>query len=81
MTESWHVYIVRCSDDTLFTGITNSLSNRIKTHNEGKGAKYTRGRLPVTLVHKERLTSKSAALKRELQIKKLSRVQKEKLAT
>lgn len=71
------VYILRCADDTLYTGYTNDLMKRIKNHNEGKtGAKYTRARRPVTLVHEEHFRTLSAALKREAQIKKLSRAEK-----
>lgn len=72
----WFVYILRCADDTLYTGITNNLEKRINKHNEGKGAKYTRGRGPVALIKSfERLT-KSDALKLERQIKKLPREEK-----
>ncbi|MDR0306394.1 MAG: GIY-YIG nuclease family protein [Chitinispirillales bacterium] len=74
-----YVYIVRCADDTLYTGWTTDLNERIKTHNNGKGAKYTRGRLPVGLVHFEMFEDRSSALKREIQIKKLTRMRKEKL--
>lgn len=74
--ERWFVYIVQCNDGTLYTGITNNLEERIKEHNEGKGAKYTRGRGPVTLVKCfERLT-KSDALKLEYHIKQLSKEMK-----
>lgn len=72
----FYVYIVRCADNTLYTGYTVDLSSRIETHNNGMGAKYTRGRLPVQLVYEECLDSKSEALKREFQIKKLSRTEK-----
>lgn len=75
----WFVYILRCSDDTLYTGITNDLERRIKQHNEGKGAKYTRGRGPVALVKSFECESKSEALKLEFAIKKLSREEKLKL--
>lgn len=72
----WYVYILECADGTLYTGITNNLDNRIRKHNEGKGAKYTRGRGPVTLVKTfERLT-KSDALKLEYKIKQLSKEEK-----
>lgn len=73
------VYLLHCSDHSLYCGYTNDLPKRIKTHNAGKGAKYTRGRLPVKLVYSERFRSKSKALKREIQIKKLSRILKKKL--
>lgn len=75
----YYVYIVRCSDNTLYTGSTNDIENRIATHNEGKGSKYTRSRLPVALKYSETLSSKSEALKREAAIKKLSRIEKIKL--
>jgi putative endonuclease len=72
----WFVYIVECSDKTLYTGITTDIERRIKQHNEGVGAKYTRGRGPVALVKSfERLT-KSDALKLEYQIKQLSKEEK-----
>jgi putative endonuclease len=70
------VYILRCSDNTLYTGWTNDLNRRLKCHNSGKGSKYTRCRLPVEVVYYEILPDKSSALKRECEIKKLSRVEK-----
>lgn len=73
------VYILRCADDTLYCGWTNDLDHRLKTHNSGKGAKYTRSRLPVELVYSEALESTSAALHRECEIKKLSRKEKMEL--
>ena len=76
---SWVCYLLRCADDTLYCGITNDLDARIKAHNAGEGAKYTRGRTPVQLVHVEPCADKSAALKRELQIKRLSRLKKKRL--
>lgn len=72
----FYVYIVRCADNTLYTGYTVDLNSRIETHNNGMGAKYTRGRLPVQLVYEEFLDSKSEAMKREFQIKKLTRTEK-----
>ena len=75
----WFVYILRCSDDTLYTGITNNLERRIEQHNKGKGAKYTRGRGPVALVKSFEVDSKSEALKLEFKIKKLSKEEKLKL--
>ena len=74
-----YVYIVKCSDDTLYTGWTNNLEKRILTHNKGKGAKYTKSRLPVEVVHYEEFEDKIEAMKREYAIKKLSRKQKLKL--
>jgi len=76
---SWWVYIVRCVDGTLYTGISPDVEKRIRLHNEGNGAKYTAGRRPVTLVYSEKLTDRSVASKREVAIKKLSRTQKEAL--
>lgn len=73
---SWQVYILRCSDDSLYIGCTNRLEIRLAAHNEGKGAKYTAGRRPVALAYCEPAASRSAALKRELQLKKLSRAKK-----
>ncbi len=74
----WFIYMVRCSDGSLYTGITTDISRRIKEHNTRKGAFYTKNKVPVKLVYKEKATSRSAALKREYAIKALSR--KEKLA-
>lgn len=73
---SWFVYILRCGDDTLYTGITDDVPRRLEAHRAGKGAKYTRGRGPLELVYQEELPDKSAALKREYAIKRLSRVEK-----
>ncbi len=75
---SYYVYLLRCSDDTLYTGCTNDLKRRIQAHNAGKGAKYTRSRRPVELVYQEIQPDRSAALRREAKVKQLSR--KEKLA-
>ena len=74
-----YVYIVRCRDQTLYTGWTNQLEKRIEAHNAGKGAKYTKARRPVELVYFETFEHKSEALKREYQIKQLKRSEKEKL--
>ena len=74
-----YVYIVECSDGSLYTGWTTDVENRLDMHNSGKGAKYTRSRRPVTLVYCEELTSKEDALKREAQIKKLTREKKRQL--
>ena len=74
-----YTYIVQCSDGTYYTGWTNNLQNRVATHNSGKGAKYTRARLPVQLVYYEEYATKSEAMKRECAIKLLSRKEKEKL--
>ena len=69
--QNWVVYLVRCSDDSLYCGITTDPINRLKDHNEGKGAKYTRSRRPVELVAVSPEMKKSAALKLENRIKKL----------
>ena len=71
-----YVYILRCSDGTLYTGWTNRLKERIQAHNLGKGAKYTKSRRPVELVYQECYETKSEALRREIDIKKLTRRQK-----
>ena len=76
---AWIVYVLRCRDGSLYTGITNDLPKRLATHAAGKAAKYTRSRLPVRLAHAEPQRSKSAALKREAAIKKLSRRRKDML--
>ena len=74
-----YVYILRCAEDTLYTGWTNDLKARETAHNAGQGAKYTKSRLPVSLVYSECFGTKSEALKREHQIKKYTRAQKLKL--
>lgn len=74
-----YVYIVKCSDESLYTGWTNSLEKRIKAHNNGKGAKYTKARLPVELVYFEEYEDKIEAMKREYEIKQLTRTKKLKL--
>lgn len=71
-----YTYIVRCSDGSLYTGWTNNLEKRIKAHNAGKGAKYTKSRLPVELVYYETFSTKEAAMSREWHIKQLSREEK-----
>jgi putative endonuclease len=75
----WFVYILECSDKTLYTGITNNLELRLKKHNEGKGAKYTKGRRPVILLKYSEVESKSEALKLEFKIKQLPKEDKLKL--
>lgn len=75
-----YVYLLKCSDSSLYCGWTTDLAHRISTHNSGRGAKYTRSRLPVELVYFESFESKHEALSRECQIKKLSRNEKLKLA-
>lgn len=76
---SWVCYLLRCADDTLYCGITNDMEKRLAAHNAGEGAKYTRGRIPVSVVYRESCADKSAALKREIQIKRLSRSAKQAL--
>lgn len=75
----WCVYILKCSDETFYTGITNDLNKRIEKHNSGKGAKYTRGRSPVKLMISFDMKSKSEAAKEEYRIKKLNKQQKQQL--
>lgn len=74
--KKWYVYILRCTDGTLYTGSTDDVTRRVAVHNSGKGAKYTRGRTPVEVVYTEECESCSAALKREYAIKQLSRQEK-----
>lgn len=74
--ENWSVYILQCADGSLYTGITNDLPRRLDQHNEGTGAKYTRGRGPHILVFSESHPERSLALKREIHIKSLSRAEK-----
>lgn len=75
----FYVYILKCNDGTLYCGYTNDMQKRLATHQSGKGAKYTRGRLPVELVYFEEWDTKSDALIRECEIKKMTRAQKENL--
>lgn len=74
-----YVYILECADGTLYTGYTTDVERRIEEHDSGEGAKYTRGRTPVDLVYKERFEDRSSAMRREHEIKQLSRAQKERL--
>lgn len=76
-----YVYIVKCKDGTLYTGWTTDTEHRLKAHNSGQGAKYTKGRAPVQLVYQQQMENKSQALKRERAIKKLTREAKMKLIT
>lgn len=76
---SWYVYMLRCGDGSLYTGVTDSVERRLSTHRSGKGAKYTRGRGPLELAYAEEVPDRSAALRREYQIKGLSRAEKERL--
>ncbi|MCP3866900.1 MAG: GIY-YIG nuclease family protein [Gammaproteobacteria bacterium] len=66
----WYVYILECVDGTLYTGIAKDVASRVKQHNHGKGAKYTRGRIPVQLVYQEAVECHGDALRREMQIKR-----------
>ena len=75
----WCLYILRCGDNTYYTGITNDLDKRLEAHRSGKGAKYTRGRAPLELVYQEVCEDHSHALRREWEVKKLTRTEKEKL--
>jgi UV DNA damage endonuclease len=75
----WFLYLVRCADGSLYTGITNNVTRRCKQHNAGTASRYTRRRLPVELVYQESQSSRNAALKRELAVKAMSREEKELL--
>ena len=79
MANTWKLYILRCGDGTLYTGITTDVEKRLKAHESGKGAKYTRGRGPLELVYQEECGDHPAALRRELAIKALSREVKQQL--
>jgi putative endonuclease len=72
----WAVYVLRCADGSLYTGATTDVARRLSQHQAGRGARYTRARLPVTLVHSERARDRSGALRREAAIKRLPRSQK-----
>ncbi len=75
-TDTWFVYMLRCADGTLYTGITTDLARRTKQHNAGTASRYTRSRCPVHVIYRERQRSQSLALKREAAIKRLTRRQK-----
>lgn len=79
MEKPWQLYLLRCGDGTLYTGIAVDARKRLEMHRSGKGAKYTRGRGPLKIVYVEQCDSHSAALRRELEVKKLSRAEKEDL--
>lgn len=79
LSAPWYVYILLCGDNTLYTGITQDVNRRLAAHRTGRGAKYTRGRGPLSLVYVEAQPDKSAALRREHQIKSLTRAQKDAL--
>lgn len=74
-----YTYIIRCADGTLYTGWTNDIEKRLNAHNSGRGAKYTRSRIPVTLVYEEEFQTKNEALSREAAIKHMSREEKDSL--
>jgi putative endonuclease len=79
MEQEWYFYIVRCQDNSLYSGITNDIDHRVKEHNKGTGAKYTLGRRPVKLVYSEKHNNISEARKREAQIKSWRKTKKEQL--
>ena len=79
MEDNWYVYILRCGDGTLYTGITTDVQRRLQMHRSGKGAQYTRGRQPLELVYTQACDDHGQALKREWQIKQMSRGEKEKI--
>ncbi|WP_327050624.1 GIY-YIG nuclease family protein [Halomicrococcus gelatinilyticus] len=78
MTDHW-VYVLECSDGSFYTGYTTDVERRVAEHDAGEGAKYTRGRTPVELVHSERFETQSAAMSREYEIKQFDRAEKERL--
>lgn len=79
VTDPWYLYILECIDGTFYTGVTKDLSRRLEEHNSGKGARYTRARVPVRMVYQETCSSRSAALIRECAVKALPRKQKKLL--
>lgn len=79
MEKNWTLYILECGDGTLYTGISDNLEKRLAAHRAGKGAKYTRGRSPIFLRYTESCESHSQALRREIEVKRLSRSEKMKL--
>lgn len=79
ITIKYFIYIARCTDETLYTGYTVNLEARESIHNKGKGAKYTRARLPIKIIYSESFDTKSEAMKREYSIKKMTRLKKELL--
>lgn len=79
MEHTWKLYILRCGDGSLYTGITTDVERRLEEHRSGKGAKYTRGRTPLELVYREECGDHSAALRREYEIKALTKAEKLKL--
>ena len=79
MSEVNYTYILECKDNTYYTGWTNNLEKRLKDHNEGRGAKYTKARLPVSLIYYEEFQTKEEAMRREYAIKHMTRKDKEKI--
>ena len=79
MANTWKLYILRCGDGSLYTGITTDVEVRLEAHRSGKGAKYTRGRGPLELVYREQCEDHSHALKRELAVKSMTKEEKKKL--
>ncbi len=77
LSTQWYLYILQCCDGTLYTGVTNNLDRRLELHNSGKASRYTRGRRPVEILYWEPCRSRSGALKKEYEIKNLTRRQKE----
>lgn len=81
MTNKWYVYMLHCCDGTFYTGITNNPEERFNMHEQGKGSKYVKGRLPFRVVYLERADGRSSALKREAEIKKYGKIRKLTLGT
>lgn len=81
MEKTWYLYILKCGDGTLYTGITTDVRRRLSAHRAGRGAKYTRGRGPLELVYQEECGGHTQALRRELEVKHLTRLEKEGLIT
>lgn len=79
MSKKHYAYMLRCADNTIYSGYTNDLKKRVETHNNGRGAKYTKARRPVKLVYFEEFETKSEAMRREYEFKHLTRFQKEQL--
>ena len=79
MESTWYLYILKCGDGTLYTGIATDVEKRLEMHRSGKGAKYTRGRGPLELVYSEECENHSQALKRECEVKKLTKERKQQL--
>ena len=75
----WYLYILRCGDGTFYTGITTDVDKRLEAHRSGRGAKYTRGRAPLEVIYRECCRTHSDALKREMEVKRLSREEKQAL--